>query len=103
MESDKRIAVIASGDLSHTLNKQSPAGYRLEGKKFDDLLISLLETRNTTGLANMDAGIVSKSEQCAYRSLLILLGILKDMNYSFKNLSYETPFGVGYLTGQFIF
>ena len=51
----------------------------------------------------MDEKIVGKAEQCGYRSILILLGVLKNMNYTFKNHCYESPFGVGYLTGQFLF
>ncbi len=103
MESDKRIALIASGDLSHCLTKDSPAGFDKSGKQFDDQLIELLQTRNTTGIINLNTKIVEKAEQCGYRSILILLGVLKNMNYTFKNHCYESPFGVGYLTGQFLF
>lgn len=103
MSSDKRVAVIASGDLSHHLSEKAPGGFRIEGKKFDDELIALLETRNTMGIAQMNPELVDKAAECGYRSLLILLGILKNVDYRFKRLSYEAPFGVGYLTGQFVF
>lgn len=103
MSSDKRVAVIASGDLSHHLSEKAPGGFRIEGKKFDDELIQLLETRNTLGIANMNPELVDKAAECGYRSLLILLGILKNVDYRFRRLSYEAPFGVGYLTGQFVF
>jgi AmmeMemoRadiSam system protein B len=103
MESDKRIALVASGDLSHCLTKDSPGGYHKYGKQFDDQFIELLETRNTSGIINYNPKIVNKAEQCGYRSTLILLGVLKNMNYTFKNHCYESPFGVGYLTGQFLF
>lgn len=103
MSSDKRVAVIASGDLSHHVNEKSTGGFRQEGKKFDEELIQLLETRNTLGISQMNADVVEKAEECGYRSLLILLGILKNVDYSFKRMAYEAPFGVGYLTGQFVF
>jgi AmmeMemoRadiSam system protein B len=103
MESEKRIAIIASGDLSHALITDSPAGYKPEGEVFDRTLVNYLETRNTVGLTQMDPELVNNAEQCTYRPLLILLGIMKNMNYTFKNLSYEAPFGVGYLVGNFIF
>ena len=32
---------------------------------------------------------------------MILLGAIKNMNYDFEVLSYEAPFGVGYLVGEF--
>ncbi len=103
MSSDKRVAIIASGDLSHHVNEKSPSGYREEGKNFDAELIQLLETRNTLGISQMNAETIEKAEECGYRSILIMLGVLKNIDYTFKRLSYEAPFGVGYLTGQFIF
>ena len=102
MSSDKRIAVIASGDLSHGLTKDSPAGFSETGKEFDETIIKLLETKNTTGVMNMEEKFVEEAMECGYRSILILLGILKNMDCEFKNYSYEAPFGVGYLVGNFV-
>ncbi len=102
MQSNKRIAVVASGDLSHGLTTDAPAGYSKVGVEFDAKLIELLETRNTVGITNMDEKFVEEAAECGYRSFLILLGILKNMDYTFKNLSYEGPFGVGYLVGNFV-
>jgi aromatic ring-opening dioxygenase LigB subunit len=51
----------------------------------------------------MDQTMIKNAQECAYRSTLILLGILRDMDYTFKNYSYESPFGVGYLVGNFVF
>jgi len=51
----------------------------------------------------MDIDFVEEASQCGYRSILILLGIMKNMDYAFKNYSYEGPFGVGYLVGNFVF
>ncbi len=103
MNSEKRIALIASGDLSHRLTTNSPGGFHKDGQKFDDKIIELLETHNTTGFVGLDPDMVANADDCAYRSILIALGVLKNMNYTFKNLCYESPFGVGYLTGEFGF
>ncbi len=103
MDSDKRIAVVASGDLSHGLTTDAPAGFSKVGSEFDKKIIQLLETRNTVGIAGMEDKFVEEATQCGYRSILILLGIMRDMDYSFKNYSYEGPFGVGYLVGNFVF
>lgn len=103
MKSDKRVALIASADLSHALTDESPAGFHIDGKVFDEQAITLLETRNTLGFAEMDPELVKNSACCGYRAILLTLGVLKNMNYSFKNMAYEAPFGVGYLTGHFEF
>ncbi len=103
METDKRVAIIASGDLSHALTTDAPAGFHKSGQKFDNKIIELLETRNTAGIANLESKLVEESAECGYRSILTLLGILKNIKYDFKNYSYEGPFGVGYLVGNFVF
>ncbi len=103
MESDKRVAVIASSNLSHGITTDSPAGFREEGKKFDETLIQLLESHNTSGIATLDPVLIENAAETGYKPLLLLLGALKNINYEFKRLAYEHPFGVGYLTAEFIF
>ncbi len=103
MDHNKRVAIIASGDLSHTLTNDAPAGYDETGALFDKELITLLETRNTAGIIQFNPLIISAAQECGYRSLLLLLGMIKEMDYEFKTYSYEYPFGVGYLVGNFVF
>ena len=100
LETDKRVAVIASGDLSH--EKKAPTNSP-EPYRFDATLMQILTEQGIQKLKNMDDPVIVAGEECGYRSLLILLGILHDMKYTFKPYSYEHPFGVGYLAGQFIF
>ena len=100
-ESEKKIAVIASGDLSHRITLDAPAGYDPKGKEFDKQLIDHLSKGETRELLTMDEELISAAGECGYRSILILLGMFNDIPYEFKKLSYEAPFGVGYLTAQF--
>lgn len=99
--SNKRIAVIASGDMSHCLSKNAPAPFNPAGKKFDEKITQLLEKGDSQSIINMDQQLVRDSAQCGLRSILILLGILNGINYSTEILSYEAPFGVGYLVANF--
>lgn len=103
LRSGKRVAIIASGDLSHTLSAESPAGFNPLGKQFDQTIQELLSTKNTVGISNLDPHMINAAEECGYRSILILLGAMKNVDFSFKTLAYEAPFGVGYLTGVFHF
>jgi MEMO1 family protein len=100
MDSDRRIAVIAAGDLSHCLSKESPAPFHPAGKDFDKKIIKLLEKGDSQKIANMDAELIEKASECGWRSILILLGILNNVNYQTELLSYEAPFGVGYLVAN---
>lgn len=101
MEEDKRIAVIASGDLSHRLTPDSPDGFHKDGEIFNTELISLLTSSQTDAIRGMDTNLVENASACMYRSLLILLGVLSEMDSTFTQYSYESPFGVGYLSGIF--
>ena len=94
-----KIAFIASGDLSHRLEKDSPAGYSSEGKKFDAKLQKLLANGDTEGILNFDPFWLDEVGECGLRSIATLLGLFDGATHTQKILSYEGPFGVGYLTG----
>lgn len=98
MESGQRVAVIASGDLAHGLD----GGHGPEREKFDQELQAIIKRRAVTDLLSL-AERAAAADECGYRSILILLGIIKNMDYRFVVHCYEHPFGVGYLTGSFNF
>lgn len=97
----RRIAVIASGDLSHKLGKNSPAGYSPLAKDFDEELQQHIKDNDVTGILNMDRETIEEAAECGLRSFIILFGILNSIRYKTRILSYEAPFGVGYLTVNF--
>lgn len=99
--SHKRIAIIASGDLSHSLTSDAPAGFHEEGKEFDETIRRSIEQFSSSTLLSLDEQVVEQAEQCALRPLLILFGILDHMSVRSEVHSYEAPFGVGYLVAQF--
>ncbi len=92
----KRVAVIASGDLSHRLSRQAPSGYHPDGSKFDRSIVDLLGAGDAGGLCALPETLVENAGQCGYNPLLIALGALDDSTPSGEVLSYEGPFGVGY-------
>ncbi|OGF21571.1 AmmeMemoRadiSam system protein B [Candidatus Falkowbacteria bacterium RIFOXYB2_FULL_38_15] len=101
LDDDKKIAVIASGDLSHCVTKDAPAGYSPRGKEFDEKLVELITNKNITGILKIDQGLIEEAGECGLRSIMILLGLLERINYTPEILSYEAPFGVGYLVANF--
>lgn len=103
-ESEKKIGIIASGDLSHRLAQGSQAGYSPRGKEFDKKLIELLKEKGIEKILKLDKSLIEDAGECGYKSIIILLGALSELgikNFKFENLSYEGPFGVGYLVGNF--
>jgi AmmeMemoRadiSam system protein B len=99
-KSDKGIAFVASGDLSHRVTPDAPAGYSPRGREFDEILIAALKKNDVEGILNLDPGFVEEAGECGLRSIIILLGALSRSKYNFEVLSYEAPFGVGYLVAQ---
>lgn len=98
---NRRVAVIASADLSHALTNDAPAGFNKAGPEFDEKIRELLTNNNVAKIIQFDKSLVTNASECGLRSIVILLGILSDVHYDFKELSYESPFGVGYMTAKF--
>ncbi|MFA6131582.1 MAG: class III extradiol dioxygenase subunit B-like domain-containing protein [Patescibacteria group bacterium] len=99
--SNKRVAIISAGDLSHALSSDAPAGLRPEGAEFDAAVRQAVNNVTASGLLQLDEQTVIKAAECAYRPILITLGLLGGLNVRSEELCYEAPFGVGYLTVQF--
>ncbi len=100
---NKRFALIASGDLSHCLTKDSPGGYSRAGAEFDKKVVSLVKKGSLKELLKLDQKLIKEAGECGLRSLAILAGAIEPMNVTPEVLSYEGPFGVGYLVANFRF
>jgi AmmeMemoRadiSam system protein A len=99
---DKRVVVIASGDLSHRLTEEAPAGYSPEGKIFDETLVRCLREFNIEGVASIKQDIIEKAGECGLRSIWMMMGTLEGFDVKSDVLSYEGPFGVGYCVSKFV-
>lgn len=96
-----RVAVLASADLSHKLNAESPGGASTEGPQFDKTVEEAASANNPEPLLAIAPDTVENAAQCGYRPIMTLLGTLDEMNVTPKKLCYEAPFGVGYLTVRY--
>jgi aromatic ring-opening dioxygenase LigB subunit len=93
---------LASGDLSHALTHDAPAPYDPRGKLFDDEVVRLMRTGDFAGLSAMDPILLEGAAECGLRSFIALGGFLgDDATADPQVLSYEGPFGVGYLVAHF--
>ena len=99
--SKKRIAIIAAGDLSHTLSSDAPAGFHQAGEVMDQTILQSIEHMSLSQLLSLDETTIFESKESGLRPLLILFGILEKMHVRPEILSYEHPFGVGELVVQF--
>ena len=97
-----KVAIIASGDLSHCLKDDGPYGFHPDGPKFDKDLIESLKKKDIEKILKLGE-LYPGAGECGLRSFCFLLGILEEsgINYQPEILSYEGPFGVGYLVVDF--
>jgi AmmeMemoRadiSam system protein B len=98
--SKKRIAVIASGDMSHRLKEDGPYGFHPAGPQFDKTIMTLLQQKNSEKIIHLPSSLVDEAGECGYRSIAILMGILQDIDFTPQILSYEGPWGIGYLVAN---
>ncbi len=96
-----KIALVASGDLSHCLKEDGPYGFNPDGPKFDKALIEFLKKKDIENFFKLDE-MYPEAGECGLRSFSFLLGILESANINWQPeiLSYEGPFGVGYLAAN---
>lgn len=97
-----RVSWIASGDMSHRLKKDGPYDLHPSGSKFDRKFIDLLKKKDVQGILNLDPRLVEEAGECGLRSFCMLLGALEESKADWQPevLSYEGPFGVGYLAAN---
>lgn len=100
---DKKVALIASGDLSHRLAEGTLAGYSASGKEFDKQIVEDIQFNRVREILEMEEDFLDEAGECGYRSFVILLGVLDGLKYRPEVLSYEGPFGVGYMVANFNF
>jgi MEMO1 family protein len=101
LKSKKRVAIIASGDLSHRITKNAPAGYSPKGAKFDRKLIDFLTKKKVKNILEMNHDLIHEAGECGLKAIAILMGVLEEVDCRPEKISYEAPFGVGYLVMNF--
>ena len=99
-EGGRRVAFIASGDLSHRLKPQAPAGYNPNAHVFDEEVVDALRSNEPQRIVDIDFNLRRLAGECGYRSMLVAIGASAELPLACEVLSYEAPFGVGYLVAQ---
>jgi len=97
---DERVVYIASGDLSHRLTVDAPAGYNPKGKEYDEALVDKIRRGDVQGLLNIEESFIEKAGECGTRSIVMMFGALHGLKYEPEIYSYEGPFGVGYMVAK---
>jgi AmmeMemoRadiSam system protein A len=94
----RRVAFIASGDMSHRLTREAAAGYSPRGAELDSAIVEDVRKGEIGALMNLDPELVEAGGECGLRSIITLGGFAGADPVPSRVLSYEGPWGVGYLT-----
>ncbi|NCB51084.1 MAG: AmmeMemoRadiSam system protein A [Clostridia bacterium] len=100
-EMERRVVVIASGDLSHKLRPDGPYGFTPEGPKFDREITEMMAAGDFLGMLQMDPESAEAAAECGLRAFWVMAGALDRKAVKSRLLSYEGPFGVGYGVASF--
>jgi AmmeMemoRadiSam system protein B len=94
---DRRVALVASGDLSHRLIVGGPYEFEPTAHLFDEQIVDAIARGDARAIVNIDPDLRMRAGECGYRSIVIALGTAVEGLRDNEVLSYEGPFGVGYM------
>jgi AmmeMemoRadiSam system protein A len=92
----RRIALVASGDMSHRLTTNAPCGFHPQAHQFDEMFIHLVSAGNYRELLQINPDLRELAAEDAVDSTLIAAAAVGWQSDGHRVLSYEGPFGVGY-------
>lgn len=93
---DRKVVLIASGDLSHRLKAEGPYGFQAEGPVYDERIMDAMGRAAFGELFEFTEEFCEKAAECGQRSFTIMAGALDRTEVVPERMSYEGPFGVGY-------
>ena len=99
---NRRVALVASGDLSHRLIVGGPYEYEPTAHLFDEQIVDAITLGDRSAVINIDPDLRTRAGECGYRSIVVALGAAGENVRDYHVLSYEGPFGVGYMVAVLV-
>jgi aromatic ring-opening dioxygenase LigB subunit len=93
----RKLAFVASGDLSHRLIVGGPYEFEPTAHRFDEQMVEGIGSGKPEIVLGIDPNLRQRAGECGYRSIVIALGLASKHLTGSRVLSYEGPFGVGYM------
>jgi AmmeMemoRadiSam system protein A len=101
LDRNEKVVWVASGDCSHKLKKDGPYGLSKEGPLYDQQLQKILAEAAFDQLISVDPHFCQNAAECGHGSFTMMAGAFDGYNVASNVLSYEGPFGVGYMVASF--
>ncbi len=93
---DRRVVIVASGDLSHKLQEYGPYGFAPEGPEYDRRIMDVCSRASFGELFDFDEDFCEKAAECGHRSFVIMAGAFDGLRVRATALSHQDVTGVGY-------
>lgn len=98
----RRIAIVASGDLSHHLKDSGVYSYTPQGPAFDKRLTDDFKKGDFMDFFRFSEDFCQSAGECGMRGFMMMAGAFEERKVKPRFLSYEGPFGVGYCVCGFL-
>lgn len=92
----RKLAVVASGDMSHRLKPRAPAGFHPRAREFDHAFIETVRRGTYRDVLQLDARLQELAAEDVVDSTVVAAAAVDWNSSGHEVLSYEGPFGVGY-------
>lgn len=101
-QSNKRIALVSSAELGHTLSADSQHGYHPAGEAFNKAILDCIKGGDLTQLQSFNLELAESAQSVnEFRTFVLLSGALGGARVQASVLSYEVDHGSGLLVAQF--
>jgi aromatic ring-opening dioxygenase LigB subunit len=98
--SGQRWAFVASGDMSHRLQPGAPASFHPRAHEFDDAVVQAVREGRYRRAVTVDPGLRQLAAEDVIDTLAVAVATTGFCAQGRAVLSYESPFGVGYLVAM---
>lgn len=102
-QTDRRVAIIASGELSHhnkAVTEKAEGENSVVSSVFDVDLIRKFARNDLLGILDISQNSRNIAQDCGVDGFHVLLGTLGTHSMKCDLLSYEAPFGIGLMTAR---
>ena len=65
-------------------------------------ILDAIRTCSTIRIVDIDQEMRRMAGECGYRSMLVAIGVAEGASSNCEVISYEAPFGVGYMVAQLV-
>ena len=91
VESNRRVALIASADQAHCHDQEGPYGFDAAAKEYDEQMVSIIKSNELSRLLDINMELVGRAKPDSLWQMLILYGVMKVTPMVGEMLSYQVP------------